>query len=400
MGILAECPICHSKQSLKKKACKCGENLDRAKTSKRVKYWINYRLPDGKQVRQSVDSFEGLNGYSMEDARKASAKISVHKAENRLLDVKKEDRMTFNQLASWYLNLDKVKGLKSCWRIKLSLDQFNSAFGDRLVSSVKPLDLENYQAQRKAAGKADATIDQEIGSIKSAVYKAVDNEILSGEIYRRFKRVKKMLKAGSNKKDEVFTVQEAYDLIENCNPDLKPMVIMAYHTGMRRGEIFNLKRSRLNIKEGLIKLRAEDTKNSYPRVIPISKGLMSTLKSLKPMLDSEYVFPKANGKAFKNLKSSFKDACIKAGITYGRDIDEGKTFHSLRHTFNTDMDEAGISRSVIDAIRGEADNNSMFNRYNTVKLERLIQAIDRLEEYREGILNVDQSVDQAANYEK
>jgi integrase len=147
----------------------------------------------------------------------------------------------------------------------------------------------------------------------------------------------------------------------------------------------------------LIKLRPEDTKNGYPRDIPISDGLMSTLRSLKPMLDSEYLFPKSNGKPYKNLKASFKDACEQAGITYGRDVENGRTFHSLRHTFNTDLDEAGISRSVIDAIRGETDNNSMFNRYNTVKPERLRQAIDRLEEYREEILNVDQSVDQAKN---
>jgi hypothetical protein len=40
MAILAECPICHRKQATKNKVCKCSENLDKAKKSKRVKYWI------------------------------------------------------------------------------------------------------------------------------------------------------------------------------------------------------------------------------------------------------------------------------------------------------------------------------------------------------------------------
>ena len=70
MAILAECPFCHNKQVVKNKECKCGTDLDKAKRSKKVKYWISYRLPDGTERRQSVDSFEDLNGYSIEDARK------------------------------------------------------------------------------------------------------------------------------------------------------------------------------------------------------------------------------------------------------------------------------------------------------------------------------------------
>jgi hypothetical protein len=38
MIILAECPICPREQATKNKACKCGEDLDKAKRSKRVKY--------------------------------------------------------------------------------------------------------------------------------------------------------------------------------------------------------------------------------------------------------------------------------------------------------------------------------------------------------------------------
>jgi hypothetical protein len=47
MAILAKCPLCRTKQSNKNKICKCGQNLDSAKRDQRVKYWIQYRLPDG-----------------------------------------------------------------------------------------------------------------------------------------------------------------------------------------------------------------------------------------------------------------------------------------------------------------------------------------------------------------
>jgi hypothetical protein len=44
MAILAECPMCHNKQSNKNKTCKCGEDLDQAKRSKRIKYWIRIQM--------------------------------------------------------------------------------------------------------------------------------------------------------------------------------------------------------------------------------------------------------------------------------------------------------------------------------------------------------------------
>ena len=60
--------------------------------------------------------------------------------------------MTFNQLAKWYLKLEKVKALKSFWLVELCLKKFNAEFGDRVVNTVKLADLENYQAKRVKIG--------------------------------------------------------------------------------------------------------------------------------------------------------------------------------------------------------------------------------------------------------
>lgn len=79
MAILAECPTCRRKQATKNKVCKCGESLDKAKKSRKVRYWITYRLPGGKQRKEAVASFADLNPYSIEDARTAEAKRRVHK---------------------------------------------------------------------------------------------------------------------------------------------------------------------------------------------------------------------------------------------------------------------------------------------------------------------------------
>jgi len=84
----------------------CGLDLDKAKRSKKVKYWIQYRLPGGKQRKEYV-------GKSIEEARDADGKRRVQKRENRIFEMLPEANMTFNELAEWYLNLKSVKILAS-----------------------------------------------------------------------------------------------------------------------------------------------------------------------------------------------------------------------------------------------------------------------------------------------
>ena len=108
MAVLAECPMCHNKQSTRNKVCSgksgCGLDLDKAKRSKKVRYWIQYRLPGGKQRKEYV-------GTSIEEARDADGKRRVQKRENRIFDIVPEAKMTFSELAGWYLELEKVKAL-------------------------------------------------------------------------------------------------------------------------------------------------------------------------------------------------------------------------------------------------------------------------------------------------
>ena len=145
MAILAQCPVCRKKQSNRNKVCKCGENLDKAKGSRRVKYWISYRLPGGKQRRESVSVYKDLDGYSIDDARTAMAKRTVQKKENRMMDIIPESKITFQELTDWYIKLKTVKKLASHKRIKIALNNFNEVFGRKKVNAIKLVDIENYQ---------------------------------------------------------------------------------------------------------------------------------------------------------------------------------------------------------------------------------------------------------------
>jgi len=127
-------------------------------------------MPDGKQRRESVGALEGLSPYAVTDARQALAKRTVQRKERRIFDMLPESEMTFDELTKWYLDLAKVRALASYDIIKIKLNIFNSEFGKMIVSDIKPVNLENYQAMRTKQGAASVTVDQEIRKVKVMIY--------------------------------------------------------------------------------------------------------------------------------------------------------------------------------------------------------------------------------------
>ena len=383
MGILAQCPVCRTRQSVKNKICrKCDHDLDKAKTSKRLTYWISYRLPSGKQIQEPV-------GTSVDEARAADGKKKAQKKEGRLFDIKEDTKMNFNELTEWYLKLEKVKALASYDTIRISLMKFNKVFGNTIIASITPADLENYQAKRLKAGMAPATIDHEVGKTRTMISKAFDNRKISGETIRTFKTVKNLLKKGSDVRDRILTHDEYNRLYENASRHIREIITTAYYTGMRRGEILNLTWDRVDMKNRFINLEAADTKDDEKRSIPICEELFEMLTNVTRHLKNNHVFL-FRGKKVSDIRTGLVKACKKAGIIYGRFKKGGFVLHDFRHTFNTNMRKAGVTESVIMAITGHS-TREMFDRYNTVDQDDTRQAVKSLEVFFQ---NVTQSVTQ------
>jgi len=382
MSILAQCPNsrCHRKQSIKNKKCSCGVNLEQARRSGTVRYWLAYR-ENGKLIRRSIAKL-GLDPYSLVDAKDAEARRRVDKRENRaIFNQKPETQITLNQLGDWYLGLESVKILASYSIIKIKIKQFNKVFGDRIVADIKPEDLRNYQITRQRQGRAPGTVDQDIGKVKAMIYKAVDNSVISGQVIGTFRRIKKTLKKGSDVRDRILSPTEFVALKKHATKHIRGIITMGYCTGMRKGEILNLTWNKIKLNKRLILLEPEDTKDREARKIPICNELYKLLYSMPNRIqasnENNNVF-QYRGKPVSDIRKGIKDACKKAGIKYGRSVKGGFVFHDLRHTFNTNMRKAGVAESVIMKITGHS-TREMFDRYNTVDESDTRQAIDQFE---------------------
>ena len=370
MGILAECPVCHRKQGTSNRLCNCGEDLVKAKKSKRVHYWISYRLHGDKQRRECV-------GTSIEEAKDAFGKRRSQKRENSIFDIKPDAKMSFNELTEWYLKLEKVKNLAYCPTITINLDSFNAVFGNVIVKKIKPVDLEDYQAKKKAQGLSDSYIDSQIGAARTMINKAFDNDLVSGDVVKVFRRVDKLLKGNANARDRVLTSDEFNKLMDALPAHTRAIVATGYYGGMRKGEVLNLTWNHIDMKNRVIRLEASETKDKEARKIPICDGLYEILSSIPKAIHDNHVFL-YKGKPIENIRTALTRACRDAGIPYGRRTKNGFVFHDTRHCFNTNMRRSGVPESVIMKITGHS-TREMFLRYDTVDSNDTRKAVDQME---------------------
>jgi integrase len=387
--------------------------MDKAKKSKRVKYWIQYRLPDGKQKKESLAKFKDLNEYSIDDARKAEAQRTVQKTEGRIEEMftyKKESTWTFSQLAEWWFKQDSVKARSDCGRLEIAFNKFNQVFGDRLIRDVKLSELKNYQSQRRKEGQANSTTDHETHSAAKAAVKAAwfDNEV-SAETWKTWQNFKKLISGKKARRQyarsRVLEVEEYCRLVAHLPRHLKALVDVDLFTGMRKSELVpdktngdpstGLTWSQINYQSGKISLR--ETKTGIPRDIPLTEPVESILKAIPRTLGTENVFT-YRGKPFSDIRTGLKKACKSAGVTYGKKVEGGFVFGDLRRTAKTLMARAGVDKAYRDAILGH-ESQDMDRHYLHPDFEKDLRAA--MEKYHswltEEIANVTHLVTQEAN---
>jgi integrase len=351
--------------------------MDKSKDAKKVRYWITYRMPDGKQRKEAVGAFEDLDPTSITDAKDALAKRQVQRRERRIFDMLPEAEMTFDELSYWYLNLKSVRKLVAFDRYEQALNNFSKVFGKTYLNDIRQTDLEEYQIERKGQGAADATVDYELKIAQAAANKAFDNDKVDGACLKPFRRTKHLLKFGANARDAKVTVEQYLKLLDRVPSYYRPALIIAYNTGMRMGEIKALKWSHIDWDNMMIRLPKEITKESKPKSIPINHHVKEVLDKLPRTIHDFIITYKGRPMTGKNhMRSPFPKACKKAGIPYGRKQPNGITFHDMRTAVKSYMEEAGVGEARRDAILGHS-KKGMDKHYLFLSDESLRKGMDQ-----------------------
>ncbi|ACI20993.1 tyrosine-type recombinase/integrase [Thermodesulfovibrio yellowstonii] len=211
------------------------------------------------------------------------------------------------------------------------------------INQITTRDIELLQGDL-LKGRTPASVNRIIATIKHSLRKAYEWELTEEETLKRVQRVKPL--KGEVQRLRFLSLEECHKLIEVAEPHLKPIIITALNTGMRKGEILSLTWSQIDLKHGFIHL--EKTKNGERRDIPMNDTLKILFRDLikNRRLDSDYVFLNPEtGKRLTDIKRSFRTACKRAGITDFR-------FHDLRHTFASHLIMNGVDLKTVQELLG------------------------------------------------
>jgi len=132
----------------------------------------------------------------------------------------------------------------------------------------------------------------------------------------------------------------------------RAMIIVLLRTGMRIGELLSTKVTDVHIKEKRIEIY-EGEKNRLGRVVYLSADALSALRKWLKERDAweEYLIYSPSGKAdtmsYSTARLIFHKYIAKAGLAH-----KGYSLHALRHTFATELLNAGMRLECLQVLMG------------------------------------------------
>jgi len=334
-----KCPNCHKSYDVRMKKsgrqlfCKhCGNYIKI--TSHNCNYYIEYYC-ESKRIREKIGNSKIL-------AENVLRKRKVEIAESKFLDIKKELNVKFDDfIEQYYENHCKVnhRSLEKCADVHVKL--LKRYFSGKCLQEITPLVIEKFKAERLKE-VSTSTVNRSLSFLKAMFYKAIN--------WGQFEGVNPVSKIKyykeNNKNLRFLEKHEINRILQFCKGSIGGIIIIALNTGMRRGEIFNLKWRDIDFKRDIISLLK--TKSGDKRMIPINEFLKNKLISIRKHPKSEYVFCKQDGQPYKDIRTQFNTVLRNAGISKMR-------FHDLRHTFASQLVMNGIDLNTVRELLGHAD---------------------------------------------
>lgn len=174
------------------------------------------------------------------------------------------------------------------------------------------------------------------------------------------KNIIRQLSACQSLKDPILkalTKAEADLILKHTKDRLYLPILLAYHAGARRGEVFGLRWKDCHFTNGLITIRRSydgPTKSGRPREVPMSgflqKQLYIRFKKADNCLEGTVIDKQFNPNPLINT------VCRRLNI---RPV----TIHTFRHTFATLALEAGRSPREVQEVLGHANVTTTLNMY-------------------------------------
>jgi integrase len=349
-----------------------------------------------EKIKDILRDLEERGGKTIEAARMTFADLATHFEKHYLKPAE-------------YVDGRKIEGVRSLVPAQAAVNALKQYFGKRRLQSLSYGDIRSYRAARlkepttydlarhkreleqdRNAGlrvtRTIATVNRELSKLRRMLNIAQregwirQNPFAAGESLISL--------ADERKRERILTREEERKLLEACSghhhrEHLRPILICALDTGMRRGEILSLRWHDVDFVNGLITIRAFNTKTMKARQVSLTARLTSELEALweqSPNDQRQRVFG-----IVSNVKRSFTAARNAAGLPHVR-------FHDLRHTHATRLVALHLPLAEVGRVLGHTQPNTTY-RYVNANVETAKRASTALDAFNAETNTTPQSMD-------
>ena len=248
----------------------------------------------------------------------------------------------------WRLN-HKPRTLQSSFTSVMLFLGFYRESGKRDIEEIERVDLEGFIEHEQDRGLRISTVRTRLACIIAFLHFLMEQDVIPGSVLKRSIKLKlpDVLPRAMNPAD-VRKLLSVIDAIRD-----RALILLLLRTGMRIGEALGLRLNDLDIRDRKIHLY-EGEKNSMGRVVYLSDDALFAIKLWLRRRDKnkEFVFyGRGNGHlCYSTGRSRFVNYLKKAGLEQ-----KSYTVHCLRHTFASELLNAGMRLECLQQLLGHQD---------------------------------------------
>jgi len=362
-------------------------------------------------------------------ARELAADLALRSRRQRDgLELPPADKsLTVGKLICWWLDTYVAGGpseRRECDRFRL---YFESTDLVRLpVAALTSGRLELFLQEWSQKGLAPASVNKLRAMVRTAFNRARRAGLVHGENPAFDTKPRKVPKRAP----AFLEPQEVARLLSELGPADRPLVATALYAGLRKGELFGLRKSDVDLKRRLLMVRRsydrETTKGAREEAVTIAAALVPFLEEALNASKGPLLFPRADGemrteedKLGKRLRSALNRAGIVDGyvhlcrrckrngapheethpdcerrrcpkcemLLWPKPIPRRFRLHDTRHTTATLLLSAGVDLYAVARILRHTDPKITFETYAHLVPGYLHAQIDRLPKFAALVLH-------------
>jgi integrase len=274
---------------------------------------------------------------------------------------------------------------------------------DMPMVEMDPVLIERWRAVRVRAGTKPVTVNRNLQRLRALVGKAVEWQAIDRHPFSALKPLKhdrsgrvryldeeeehQLRDALLTREDKLRKDRErfnAWRIARHKAPlplrnqeyvdHLRPIVLLALNTGLRRGELLALMWKDVNMKTKWITVAGQTSKNNQTRRVPLNAEAATILegwnRQSKGLLTGSYVFAGNKGKRMTAITTAWRSLRRLARL-------RNFHFHDLRHHFASRLVQSGVDLNSVRELLGHSDIK-MVLRYAHLAPEGLASAVEKI----------------------